>query len=226
MKGKLLVASTMLAVLALAGCGGKANDSKAPASGTPAVTTPAPSTPANTAPAAKGDKYTVVAADSSTAYNVRETFLGKDLKVTAVGKTSTMTGDIYLDGGVIQPSTIQVDVSTLTSDESKRDNKVRSALDVTTHKYAIFKITGAEGNPVLKDGQETAIKLKGNMTIKGTEKPLTFEGTAKLSGDTVALNVSSTFKMTDFGVSPPNIAGFVAVVDEVKLDVTYMGKKQ
>lgn len=228
MKANFLIASVLLATVALAGCGGKANDSKAPASTTPAVTNPAPSTPApaTPAPASKGDKYVVVAAESSTAYHVRETFLGQNLNATAVGKTAAFAGEIYLDGGVIQPSSIQVEVGTLASDESRRDNRVRQALDSTNHKYATFKITGAEGNPVLKDGQETAVKLQGNMTIKGVEKPLTFTGTAKLGGDKVTLTLSSTFKMTDFGVQPPNIAGFVSVVDEVKLDVTYVGKKQ
>jgi len=70
------------------------------------------------------------------------------------------------------------------------------------------------------------IKLQGTMTIKGTDRPLTFDGTARLEGDTITLSATATFNMTDFGVDPPNIANFVAVEEEVTVQVTFVGQKQ
>lgn len=225
MRSKLLLSAALLAVVALAGCGSKPAEQPT----TPAATGPSAvqetQSPTPT-PAAKGTRYTAAASGSTASYAVRETFLGRNLNVTAVGTTAGVKGEIILDGGVIQPSTVQVELGTLKSDEDRRDNQVRKALDTTTHPYATFQITGAEGNPVLKDGQETALKLQGNMTIKGTTKPLTFDTKATLKGDTLTLTADSTFAMTTFGVNPPNMAGFVAVVDEVKLTVNFTGKRQ
>jgi polyisoprenoid-binding protein YceI len=242
MKGKYMLAGLALVALLAAGCGGgKAAETTtpAPAAAAPATTAPATTAPATTAPAATAPtstapastapatatKYAVVAEGAEASYTVGETFLGVNRDATAIGKTAGITGEIVLNGGVIQPSNVQVDLSTLQSDESRRDNRVRQTLDTANHKYATFKITGAEGNPVLKEGQEVAVKLQGNMTIKGTEKPLAFDAKVKLSGDTLSLTATTTFNMTTFGVQPPNMAGFVSVKDEVQLNVAFVGKR-
>lgn len=231
MKSKWMLTSVMLVAIIAAGCGSKPAETPT----TPATSAPAQqetarqetATPASTpASSSSGKKYVAVTGSSEAAYHVRETFLGKDLNVTAVGKTSAFTGEINLEGGVIKPSVIKVDLSTLKSDEDRRDNRVRQALDTTNHQSATFQITGAEGNPTLQEGKETPVKLQGTMTIKGTEKPLTFDGKATLNGDALTVTAESTFPMTTFGVNPPNIAGFVSVVDEVKLTITYVGQGQ
>lgn len=213
MKGKWSFALLALVALLAVGCGSKPAESPAPAAAAAPVIN------------STGTKYAVDTEHSSAAYSVGETFLGQDRKVTAVGKTSVLKGEIVINEGVIQPSVVQVDLSTLKSDESRRDNRVRSALDTAKHPMATFTISGAEGNPVLKDGQETALKLQGTMNIKGTAKPLAFDAKATLSGDTLTLTAVTTFKMTEFKVDPPNIANFVAVKDDVQLDVTFVGKR-
>lgn len=226
----MLIGLTLVAVLAV-GCGGGAAYRNAKTSEpvsttlaqTPATTSANPSTTQSTNPA--GTSYKVVAEQSQASYSVGETFLGKKLDVTAVGKTASLSGEIRLEGGVIKPSTVEVDLASLTSDESRRDNQVRKALDTANHPKATFNITGAEGNPVLADGKETPLKLQGTMRIKGVDKPVTFEAKAKMNGESLNLTAATTFPMTQFGVNPPNIAGFVAVQDNVKLDVTFVGKK-
>lgn len=229
------VASALLAAVVaaavVAGCAGKPAEHTAPAAtqetkapaAAPAASSPAAAAPAATS--AAGGKFAVVADQSLASYAVAETFLGQKRDAVAIGKTSAFTGELVLEGGVIKPSVIQVDLSTLKSDESRRDNRVRDALDTANHKFAVFTVTGAEGGPVT-EGQEVALKLKGNMKIKGTEKPLVLDAKAKLVDGTLTLAATTTFKMTTFGVNPPNIANFVAVVDEVKMDVTFVGKKQ
>lgn len=226
-KSKALCTGLILAAMLAAGCAGPpAGQSGAPAA--PATDpAPQPSAPATEpAAAASGTRYVAVAEQSSAAYAVGETFLGRDLDAVAVGTTSAITGEIILNNGMIQPSVIQVDLSTLKSDEARRDRRVYSALDTANHPFATFRITGAEGSPTLHDGQETAFPLQGLMTIKGTEKPLVFAAKAHLIGDTLTLTAETTFPMTEFGVDPPSIAGFVSVKDEVTLKVTFVGKQQ
>ena len=223
-KSNLLLSAVLIAAMALAGCGSKPAETPPAAGESPTVSQP----PASPAPAAesKGTKYAADPERSKASYKVNETFLGNQLNTDAVGSTTEFKGEIVVHEGVVQPSTIQVNLHTLKSDEAKRDNRVRQALETSAHPYATFQITGAEGNPVLKDSQESTIKLVGTMTIKGTEKPVVWEGVAKLTGDTLTLSVRTAFKMTEFGVKPPSIAGFVSVVDETTLMVEYVGNKQ
>lgn len=234
MRSKLTLISLLLVAAMAAGCGSKPAETTTP----PAATNPTtqnPTTPPATSPgttpattpaaSSSGTKYAVVAESSTASYAVRETFLGQNLNVTAVGTTSAFTGEIILDEGVIKPSVVRVDLTTLKSDEARRDRQVQNALGTHTYKVAAFRITGAEGNPVLKDGQEATLKLQGEMTIKSTTKPLVFDAKVKLDGDTLTLVGETTFKMTDFDVTPPSIGGFVSVVDEVKLDINYVGKR-
>ncbi|WP_374711881.1 YceI family protein [Symbiobacterium terraclitae] len=228
-----MIACLALAALLVAGCargpvgGGADKAAAAPPAASPGSTSPAATEPAAKTPeSATGTAYQVVPDRSEAAYAVGETFLGQRRDVIAVGRTTAFFGSIVLDGGVIQPSTVEVDLTTLKSDQSRRDSQVQRVLDTRNHPRAIYRISGAEGNPVLAEGQEVPIKLQGTMTVKGTDKPLTFDGTAKLEGDTLTLTATATFDMTEFGVNPPNIANFVAVEDEVKLTVTFVGQKQ
>lgn len=224
------ILSLALAVLLAAGCARGAAQPQAPEA--PPFTSrveagPAPTEAEDAVPAAAdGDAYYVDTAQSEASYAVDETFLGQRLDVTAVGRTSALSGAIVLQDGVIQPSTVEVDLTTLRSDQSRRDNQVQRVLDTKNHPRAVFRIEGAEGDPVLTEGDEVPIRLKGTMTIKGVDRPLTFAGTAKLADGVLTLTAEARFAMTDFGVNPPNIANFVAVEDEVKVAVTFVGQRQ
>jgi len=216
------IALTLVALL-VAGCA--KGPAKQPDTGT--VTPPAAQEDAVPA-AAQGDgtPYQVVADESEASYAVGETFLGQNRDVTAIGRTSAITGAIVIKDGVIQPSVVEVDLSTLKSDQERRDKRVQETLDVANHPKATFSITGAEGNPVLKPGEETDVKLQGTMRIKGVDRPLTFDARVKLDGDQLWLNATTEFAMTDFGVEPPNVLNLIAVQDKVKVDVTFVGRAE
>lgn len=224
---RILILVLLLALIA-AGCSSR-GPATPPVTGGSETTAPTVTTPDSTAdtPAAPdgGAAYAAVAEESSVSYAVGETFLGQDLNVTAVGSTSTVSGAINVNAdGTIAPSVIQVDLSTLKSDEDRRDNRVRQALDTRNYPLATYAISGAVGDPVLAEGETVQIELEGQMTIKGTERPLVFTGTARLSGNALTLDVESTFLMTDFGVTPPSIAGFVSVRDETTVHVKLTGQ--
>lgn len=223
MQQRIVILVLLLAVV-VAGCSSRAPATPAPATGesdstAPTVTTPDTTADVPTVPEG-GAGYAAVAEQSSVSYAVGETFLGQNLNVTAVGSTSAISGAINVNAdGTIAPSVVQVDLSTLKSDEDRRDNRVRQALDTRNYPLATYAISGAAGNPVLAEGDTVPIELEGHMTIKGTERPLVFTGTAHRSGNTLTLDVESTFLMTDFGVAPPSIAGFVSVRDETTVRV-------
>ena len=56
------------------------------------------------------------------------------------------------------------------------------------------------------------VDVPGSMTIKGTARDVTAKVNVKRAGDTVIAAGSVPVTWTDFGVTPPDFAGFVKVV--------------
>jgi hypothetical protein len=48
---------------------------------------------------------------------------------------------------------------------------------------------------------------------------VTITGQAQRNGDRIEIAASLTFPFSDFGMTPPNVAGFVSVQDDATLEV-------
>jgi polyisoprenoid-binding protein YceI len=196
--------------------------------------TAAPAAGATAAPAAasSGDvrTFTIVSEQSEASYEVQEKFLNRELPNKAIGKTNAVTGEFQFttDGKPTgQVTNITVDLSTLTSDSGMRDRRIRSQwLESNTYPNATFLSTGVDGVPEsYSEGQEVTFKLNGNMTIRDVTKPVTFDVTGKLEGDTVTGTATTFVLMKDFGFDPPSVAGVLTVQDGVTITVNFTAKE-
>src|SRR5262249_29430723 len=147
----------------------------------------------------------------------------------AVLATRAFQGQLVLgpDGKPTGDSKIQVDLRTLKSDEPDRDNFIRgNTLQSDRFPIAEYVITGVQNwaGP-LQPGQQSSFKLDGQMTIHGVTKPVTFDAMATLNGDAVTGTAKTSFKFQDFGMSPPDISGFVKAEDPIKLEVKITATK-
>lgn len=173
----------------------------------------------NTAVAPEG-RYRIVEAEA--VYHVDETFASIGFN-TAIGRTKTITFEapLVLNAvkGLLIP-TVRVDARTLKSDSQRRDGIVNDL--ITNHRrerYATLYPTTVEGSPTFAVGKEETFQLKGKMWIRGVENPVVFQVKSLYDGQKLHAMATRKFKMTDFGMSPPNVLGFVKVEDEVKLEV-------
>ena len=172
-------------------------------------------------------RFVVVPGDSSAKYVVEETLSG--LPATAVGVTSDVTGEIYLtpeglyDGAV---SKFMVDLSTLKTDESRRDNYVRSnVLETNRYQFAEFVIESVDGFPAgYVEGEEASLTLSGTMTIKEVSLPVTFSVLARQADDTLTATADAQFNMSDFGIDPPQVA-IAKAKDGVVLQVVIIARE-
>ena len=125
-------------------------------------------------------------ADSVARYRAQEELADRGAN-EAVGETNSIVGQIYFDheGMPLACSRWDVDLRTLTSDESRRDNYLRgNTLQTDTYPVATFVLTSVDGlDRPLQDGQETAFSLVGNLTMHGVTKLVRWDVTAKLDGD-------------------------------------------
>jgi len=154
-------------------------------------------------------RFVVASGESSAKYVVEETLSG--LPATAVGTTTDVTGDIYLTADGLYDgleSKFMVDLSTLQTDESRRDNYVRSnVLQTSRFQFAEFVIESIDGFPAgYVEGEETSLTLSGMMTIRDVTLPMTFSVLARQGEDTLTATADTEFLMSDFGIDPPQVA--------------------
>jgi polyisoprenoid-binding protein YceI len=183
-----------------------------------------------TVAAGEGNIYSfqVVPDETTAEYAVDEVLFGN--KQITRGRTNAVEGDFKLGVKDGKPffdfSQLRVDLRTLKSDNSMRDIAIQQQyLESARFPYADFVVTSIEEFPAeASAGQEVSFKVTGDMTIREITKPITFEVTVKLDGDTLTGTGVTQIFMKDFGFSPPDILGRFTVSDPATITVTGVAK--
>jgi len=191
-----------------------------------------PTIAAGAAGAAGGTTFAILPDRSEAAYFADEKLASLPVPSTAKGSTKGITGQFHLtaDGTALdaaQPSSFTVDLTTLKSDQDRRDRRVQATLETATYKTAAFTITSATGfDPAIAAGAEQSLKLTGVMDLHGVKKEITWDVKARKQGNVITALATVTFPFEDFKLSPPNIGGFVSVEDHITLQVQIVAQSQ
>lgn len=168
---------------------------------------------------AKG--FVISSEESQAQFTVTEELAGQGLN-DAVGTTNAIIGTLLVDneGNPLPCSRIDVDLRTLQTDESRRDARMLSALNVNEYPVATFivtEISGIEGP--LEEGTETNLILVGNLTISGVEHQVSWDATVTLQDGVVKGSASTMIRFDDYGVSKPVMGPVMSIEDEVYLTI-------
>jgi len=174
--------------------------------------------------------YAIVPDESQVSYTVDEVFINQNNRLnTAVGTTSQISGEIVLDrvnpkNSQIKPITI--DISQFTSDSSRRDNALRDRfLESARFPEATFTSTQVEGLPdVIEEGKDYNLTITGDLTVKETSHPVSFDTQVRLEGDRLSGQATATLLMSDFGVGPINLGGILKTEDEVQIRFDFLAQ--
>ena len=94
------------------------------------------------APAGAGRWHPVAPAGSFVGYRVDERYLGVGVR-TAVGRTSAVTGSVTVDGDRVEGADLRADMTTVHSDQARRDDALRSrAIETDRYPSARFTLAG------------------------------------------------------------------------------------
>jgi len=191
-----------------------------------ALSSPTPSTSASAASSAStlGPGTWTVTSGSQAGYRVREQLASLPAPSDAVGRTSAVTGTMTLaqsaSGYTVTTASFTVDVSKLTSDQSRRDQRIHSqGLESDRFPTATFQLTTPIA--VVADaagGQTIHVSATGLLTLHGVTKTVTIPIDARLTGPKIELVGSITFPFSQFGMTPPSIGGFVTVQDNATME--------
>ncbi len=172
--------------------------------------------------------YALVSEESAARYVAQEE-LANQGAATAIGETRSIVGNIYFDadGNPLACSRWDVDMRTLVSDESRRDNYLRGdTLETDTYPVATFVLTSVEGlDGALVDGEETTFYLVGNLTFHGVTNQVIWEVTATLDGDNLTGAANTSFNMEDYNITPPTVGPVLSIDETVVLEIDLVATK-
>ncbi|MBA3379932.1 MAG: YceI family protein [Chloroflexia bacterium] len=193
----------------------------------PALAQDAPATPSVTcnveeAVAAAPLVYTVGGEESTASYVAQEELASVGAN-EVVGTTNAIIGSILFDaeGMPLECSNFAVDMRTLVTDESRRDNYLRSnTLQSDEFPFAIFVVASVEGlDGPLAEGEATAVQLLGDLTLHGVTQPVTWEAEFTRDGAALTGTATTTFVIEDYGMEKPIVGPVVSIGDEIVLNV-------
>ena len=203
-----------------------------PASPSPTATarpspTPLPASSPSGGPApAAGQLRLDVAQGTVARYLVQEQLAGANLPNDAVGVTSAVTGQVLLgpDGAVhSDQSRFTVDLTTLKSDDSRRDNYLRrSTLETSRFPKAEFVLQEVRGLALpLPVGAEAQFQLLGDLTVHGVTSSVVWNATGAFTAEGVTGKAATSFPFRQFGMSVPRVFVVVSVEDNIRLEVDF-----
>lgn len=161
---------------------------------------------------------------STAGYRVREKLAALPAKSDAVGRSTAITGTVKVErtGGTLTAAdaSFEVDLTKLESDESRRDNRIRTdGLQTNQFPKATFVSTKPIGLPAeTAGGQAVKATAEGNLTLHGVTKAVSIPLDVRVTGGKGELVGSLSFPMSDFNITPPSIGGFVTVDPDATLE--------
>jgi len=131
---------------------------------------------------------------------------------------------LTIDGTVVTAVEVVADLAALTTDDSRRDGKVRGALGVSEHPTASFRLTQPiELGSDAEAGVGVGVDAVGELTVRGITRPVVFPLQAQLVEGTVVVVGSLRIEFADFGVTVPTAPIVLSADDfgDVELQVFF-----
>jgi polyisoprenoid-binding protein YceI len=160
-----------------------------------------------------------VTAGSEAGYRVREQLANLPAESDAVGRTSDVTGSITLvaagDSAQLTEGSIEIDTTTIASDEDRRDDRMRSeGLQTDQFPTATFVVTAPTLIPAALTGTAADLTLVGDLTLHGVTMSVEIPARAQLVDGQIQVAGSLTFPLADFDIVAPNVGGFIVSIDD------------
>ena len=142
--------------------------------------------------------------DSILGYRVQERLFGQANE--AFGRTSSITGSMTISGATVSAVDLSVDMKTVKSNQSQRDEQFNSRIMETSRfPTATFKLS----QPVVLSGVPTDAtvvdaKATGDLSLHGVTKSVTFDIKTQRDGANIKVNGTIPVVFADYRISNPS----------------------
>ena len=194
-------------------------EAPSPSPSTPSEATATAVTPA--APAGGTSRQYVVVEGSEITFTVGEVLSRLPTPIEAVLRTSELSGQINLDG---QPSTVEVNLHSLNSDQQYRDRYVQLQM-FPQHPVASFTLDSVTELPNEFDSGDTFQRsVSGTLNVKGADFPISFDLEVRNDGDLLNVLGRTVFTWQQLDVPVPTARSVASIDDEVHVEILLVAK--
>jgi polyisoprenoid-binding protein YceI len=153
-------------------------------------------------------------------YRVDEQLAGIGAK-TAFGRTPDVTGMLTIDGTVVTAAEFTADLTTLQSDDSRRDGQLRTqGIQTSRFPTATFELTDPiDFGTVPGDDSTVSVDATGDLTLHGVTRSVTIPLEAKLVNDTIVVTSLFEIAFADYGITKPTSVAVLSIEDTGIMEV-------
>ncbi|MCE9623735.1 MAG: YceI family protein [Actinomycetia bacterium] len=143
---------------------------------------------------------------SEVGYRVDESING--FNTTANGRTTEVIGNFNVEGTRVTAGEFTVDMTTFSSDESRRDNQFKKRImEVTEFPTATMVLTAPiEFGEVPADGTTITATTTGDLTLHGVTRSVTFDVEATIQSGRVGVLGQIPIVFADYDIPNPSFA--------------------
>jgi polyisoprenoid-binding protein YceI len=139
---------------------------------------------------------------------------------TAVGRTPEVTGEITIEGTTLTAATFEADMTAITTNESRRDSRVQSALETGQFPAAAFVLTEpVDVGAGADSGSAVSVTAVGDLTIHGVTRSVAIPLQAQRTGSTIVVVGQLDIVFADYDVQIPSSPVVVSVEDNGIVEV-------
>jgi len=158
--------------------------------------------------------------DSFVGYRVQEQLasIGGN---TAVGRTPNVSGTVTIEGTAVTAAAITADLSTLQSDDDRRDGQLRQqSLETNRFPTATFTLTQPSELPDgATSGQEVQVTVRGDLTLHGQTQRVDLPLTARHESGVIVVSGSLEISFSDYGIEAPRSFLVLSVEDHATMEL-------
>jgi polyisoprenoid-binding protein YceI len=155
-------------------------------------------------------------------YRAKEVLFGQDAEAT--GSTEEVTGSLTASGTTISAAEVVVDMTTIESDESRRDGqfhgRIMSTASFPTASFVLSSPIDLGSLPA--DGEQVSVEATGVLTLRGVEQTVTATLEAALQDGLIVVHTTIPIDFDDYDI--PDASGGPAQVGrsgEIELDAVF-----
>lgn len=170
--------------------------------------------------------FQISQSDSEVRFELDEDLRGN--RITVVGTTDQIAGEIALDPGNLAATTvgvIRINARGLATDNNMRNRAISNEiLDTGTYEYITFTPTAVNGLPASASvGDTISFTIEGDLTIRDVTSPATFTVEATLvSATQISGSATASVARETYGLTIPSVPSVANVEEEVELFIDFV----
>lgn len=154
-------------------------------------------------------------------YRAKEQFAGATIETDATGRTGDVQATMTINGTTVSGVRVTANLASLKSDKDRRDEKIKTD-GLQTNEFP--NVTFVQTRPLAlaeapQKGTTVSTAAIGDLTLHGITRRVSIPLDGRWDGQTVQVVGELPIRFAEYGITPPNIGGFVNVASSGQMEL-------